>query len=226
MFDDQKHISSVFDKDLDALRNLLSVMCGEVENQVRDTETLLVDADMEMIEKVLSRAPRVNNLEMDIDKKCMAMLAQYSPIASDLRSLVTTGKVVSNAERIGDEAERIAKEVQSIVRLGLKIKPPKGIVEMIGAVKDSVFMSMDAYLRVDTDVAYKVIEGDEAIDKIYTRVLETLVTDMTDIGKEKLIDADVSWLWVARSLERMGDHCCNIAESIVYMDKGEDIRHS
>lgn len=226
MIEDDRHISSGFDHDLSKLQNLLASMCGEVESQVRDTQSLLVNGDTDMIEKVLSKAPSVNKLEINIDKKCITMLAQRSPIANDLRWVVSASKVVSDVERIGDEAERIAKEVESIVRLGMKIKPPQGILEIVNAVKDSVSMSMDAYLRVDIDTAYEVIEGDKNIDKIYTQVLEILAQDMLDAEKKKHIGADVSWLWVARSLERMGDHCCNIAEYIVYLDKGEDIRHS
>ncbi|MBF2754416.1 MAG: phosphate signaling complex protein PhoU [Gammaproteobacteria bacterium AqS3] len=219
------HILTEFDNDLKGLHELLASMSAHVEEQMRETEQLLKDPHLELVDSVLAKATNVNRMEIRIDRTCARILARHHPLASDLRTIITAQKVIADIERIGDECERIAKSVNDRLEEGFDAgQMPDNLVGLAGLVSQSVRGSIDSYLRVDTDGARQVISGDQAIDECYAEILGQISERLkkSEAGVEAVA---MEWLWVVRSLERIGDHSCNVAEYAIYLDEGKDVRH-
>jgi len=218
------HISRQFDQELDEIRSRVLKMGGLVEAQLDKTLEALRDGTPEAIEDVEKLDSKVNKLEMQIDEECTQILAKRQPAAGDLRLIIATTKSVRDLERIGDEAERVAHMVSHAMDNDASKKAFKGLLSLGEHVKELLHATLDTYARMETRSAVKNIRLDMNIDDEYARVVVRLVNYMKK-DPDNISDA-LDVMWAARSLERIGDHCINICENVIYLVEGEDVRHS
>lgn len=221
--DYQQHISGTFNAELEALRSNMLAMGGKVEQQLSAALDALVKMDSMEAERIVSRDSEVNQMEMAIDDECATLLARRQPTASDLRLVIATIKVNRDLERVGDEAAKIAKQA---VRLSEEGISQSNFIEIrhIGArVAIMLRQALDAFARLDVSQAVEVVKGDVEVDMEYDTAMRSLVTFMVEDPRN--IGAILNEMWALRSLERIGDHACNIAEHVVYLVRGMDVRH-
>ena len=218
------HISRQFNEELDEIRKHTLEMGGLVERQVSDAVTSLIELDVDKAEKVRFKDENINNMEISIDDECARILARRQPAASDLRLVLTISKVISDLERMGDESGKIALHAIGLAEGG---DETQGFVEIrhLGShVGKMVHDALDAFARMDVEQAVQVAHEDKKVDLEYgTAIREMMSVMMEDPRKIKRI-LDV--IWALRSLERIGDHARNIAEHVIYLVKGKDVRHS
>ncbi len=220
-----QHISQQFNTDLEHLRTKLLEMGGLVEEQLADAVQAIETADGDLAEKVLKAEDEVDQREMQIDKECMAILARRQPAASDLRLVMMVGKAIRDLERMGDEAKKIAKMAIALNDEGGT--NPRGYVELrhlATGVKKIVRVSLDAFARYDVNAAIKVVRDDKEIDTEYKSAMREMITYMIEDPRQ--ITRVMNILWTFRALERIGDHARNIAEQVIYLVRGMDIRHT
>ncbi|WP_196160286.1 phosphate signaling complex protein PhoU [Reinekea sp. G2M2-21] len=218
-----KHTSAQFNAELEGARKHLMEMGGLVEEQIEVAFKSLIDVDTDLAEKAIKMDKNVNKMELMIDKETTQILAKRNPAASDLRFIISVTKTVNDLERIGDEAAKIAKQSLELAESG---SGPQGFVELrhIGEkVRQMVQGSLDSFARLDADAALAVMHQDKAVDLEYGDAIRTLVTKMME--DPRTISRALSVMWALRSLERIGDHARNIAESVIYLVKGKDVRH-
>jgi phosphate transport system protein len=221
--DYQHHISATFNTELESLRNLVLSMGGKVEQQLTSGLDALVKMDSGEAEVIVSRDREVNQMEMAIDEECSTILARRQPTASDLRLVIAIINMNRDLERIGDEAVKVAKQA---VRMSEDGMSPSNCIELrhIGSlVVIMLRQALDAFARLDVDLAVEVVKGDDVVDKEYGSAMRSLVTFMVEDPRN--IGTILNEMWALRSLERIGDHACNIAEHVVYLVKGLDVRH-
>lgn len=217
------HISGRFNAELEDLRNRLLEMGGKVEQQVSDAIEVLVKKDSGEAELVIDRDREVNQMEMAIDDRCASVLARRQPAASDLRLVIAIIKVDTDLERIGDEAAKIARQA---IKLSEEGASPSNYVEIrhIGThVTNMLRRSLDAFARLDVQMAVDVVHDDSVVDKEYGSALRSLMTFMMEDSRS--VGAIINEMWALRSLERIGDHASNIAEQVIYLVRGLDVRH-
>ena len=217
------HISGQFNAELEALRNHMLEMGGKVEQQLSNAIEALVNMDSGRAELIINLDHEVNQMEMNIDDQCSSILARRQPAASDLRLVVAIIKVNTDLERIGDEAAKVARQA---VRLSEAGNSPSNFVEIrhIGThVADMLRRSLDAFARLDVDMAVDVVKNDTVVDREYGSALRSLMTFMMEDPRS--IGTIINEMWALRSLERIGDHASNIAEHVVYLVRGQDVRH-
>lgn len=218
-----QHTSHRFDDDLEAIRQKLLAAGGLVENQLKDALTALADFDKAMGEHVVSSDEGVNDLEVEIDQLCMEVIARRQPMASDLRLLIAAIKIINDLERMGDEAVRIARMAIRLTE-GKSSDGRQFEVRHLGEhVRSMLRDALDAFARVDVELAMRVLEEDRLVDKEYASLTRALITFMMEDPRE--IPKALEVQWSARALERIGDRACNIAEYVIYFAKGKDIRH-
>jgi phosphate transport system protein len=210
------HISQRFDDELDAVKSQLTEMGGIVEKQVSDAIALLA-------EKVVKKDKSINTLEVSIDEDCALILARRQPAARDLRLVLSIIKTTTDLERIGDEADKMATQAINLAEEG---KAPHGYVEIrhIGQhVSKMLSQALDCFVRQDVELALRVAQEDKAVDLEYGTALRAMMTYM--IEDPRSITRVMSIMWSLRALERIGDHARNIAEHVIYLVKGDDVRH-
>jgi phosphate transport system protein len=218
-----QHSSSQYNEELASIRSHLMEMGGLVEKQVIDALQSLLQADSELAEKVLNTDDKVDDLEKVIDEECARVLALRQPAASDLRMIIAVSKTVSDLERVGDESAKIARMAIQLAEEG---ESPRGYVEVrhIGNhVRTMLRDSLDAFARFDTDKAVEVAAEDNEVDLEYRSAMRSLVTFMME--DPRAISRVLNIIWSLRALERIGDHARNIAEQVIYLVKGKDVRH-
>lgn len=221
--DYKQHISEKFNTELEAIKNHLLEMGGKVEQQLSEAVKALVERDTGEAESIVNRDHEVNQMELAIDDECATILARRQPAASDLRLIVAVMKVNTDIERIGDEAAKIARQA---IRLGEENLSRSNYVEIrhIGShVGAMLRKSLDAFARLDIELAVEVVKEDSKVDKEYDSAMRSLVTFMMEDPRD--IGAILNEMWALRSLERIGDHAANIAEHVVYLVRGQDVRH-
>ncbi len=219
-----KHISEQYDLELSQIRDTLMEMAGLVEVQVNNACTSLVNHDMELAEEVRDVEYRLNQFEVDLDDRCVSIIAKRQPTAGDLRAIVSVMKVITDLERIGDEADRIAKMA---LDLADSEKPEHQYAEFRAIHANVMKMlkrTLDAFARLDVESALRVFEDDENIDRAYNKIVRQSIETMQSNPQE--VERSVSLMWAARALERIGDHAKNISEYVIYQVKGHDVRHS
>ena len=219
----QQHISAKFNEELESLRNQMLEMGGKVEQQLSEALDALMKMDSGAAELIVNRDREVNQMEMAIDDECASILARRQPTASDLRLVVAIIKVNTDLERIGDEAAKVAKQT---VRLSEDGMSPSSFIEIrhIGSrVASMLRNALDAFARLDVNMAVEVVKGDVEVDREYGSAMRSLVTFMMEDPRD--IGVILNEMWALRSLERIGDHACNIAEHVVYLVRGLDVRH-
>jgi len=217
------HISQQFNEELDEVKKHLLEMGGQVENQINDAMKSLVEADSELAEMVMSNDDHINRMEVSIDEECARILARRQPAASDLRLVIAVSKANNDLERIGDETKRISKLALQLCEKG---QSPRGYVEVrhiTGLVREMLHKALDAFARLDVDMALEVARADEAVDMEYATAIRELITFMMEDPRS--ISRVINVIWALRSLERVGDHARNIAEHVIYLVKGKDVRH-
>lgn len=218
------HQSSQFDEELGRLRSDVLKMGGLVENQVSTTIQAYGACDLGTLKEVISRDQQINALELTIDDESTHLIARRQPTAGDLRLVFGIIKIVTDLERIGDEAKKMAKGVRRICEAGQNpahFSP--GIRHIAEAVLVMVRESLDAFARLDVVLATKVIADDQRVDTEFKSIVRQLVTFMMEDPRTITTAMDV--IWIARAIERIGDHAKNVAEHVVFIVEGRDIRH-
>lgn len=218
-----QHISQQFNTDLEHLRTAFLEMGGLVEAQVIDAVRAIETANGELAEKVLLTEKEVDQRELDLDKECTLILARRQPAASDLRLVLMAVKATRDLERMGDEADKIAKMAIALNDDGAS---PRGYVELrhiaSGVIK-LVNLVLDAFARFDVQAAIRVVREDKYIDQDYRTAIRELMTYMMEDPRS--ISRVMNVMWALRALERIGDHARNIAEHVIYLVLGTDVRH-
>jgi phosphate transport system protein len=217
------HISGQFNVELENLRNKMLEMGGKVEQQLTNALEALVKLDSGQAELIIDQDHEVNQMEMSIDDQCSSILARRQPAASDLRLVVAIIKVNTDLERIGDEAAKVARQA---VRLSEAGNSPSNFVELRhigGRVTDMLRQSLDAFARLDVNMAVDVVRNDSVVDREYGSALRSLMTFMMEDPRS--IGSIINEMWALRSLERIGDHASNVAEHVIYLVRGLDVRH-
>lgn len=219
------HSFSKFDSELESLRSKVLEMGGIVEEQIKNAITALVDADSKLARIVINTDLKVNSLEKLIDENCLLVLVKRSPAAGDLRFVSTVQKTISDLERIGDESTKIARAALRIYEGDRMGKPSlSDIKSMTKLVSGMLHESLDSFARLDPKVSLEVRKEDEEVDEIYQSCMRTQLTFMLE--DPRVISTSLEVIYIAKALERIGDHSRNIAEYVVYIVKGADVRHS
>lgn len=221
----QKHLSTQFSAELTHVSNRVMEMGGIVEMQIRNAVASLTHLSAETAQHVLENEERVNSLEVDIDRELSAIIALRQPTARDLRLVLAISKTTANLERAGDEAERIARMVLSILQTGLSRGLPVSNLKIAtDLVSEQLRKALDAFARLDTEAALRILKEDDLIDREYDGFVRHLITYMME--DPRTISASLDLLFLAKALERVGDHAKNIAEQIIYIVMGNDVRHT
>ncbi|AXF14684.1 phosphate signaling complex protein PhoU [Paraburkholderia caledonica] len=219
-----KHLSSKFDADLNLLLSRLLEMGGLVESQIAYALEALKEFDTVLVDQVLEGEHRLNDMEIKIDEEVTNIIARRQPAARDLRFLMATSKCITNLERAGDEARKIVKRTRRIQANvgGLHVNAAE--IKASGEMALHILRrALDAFARMDTVAAAKIVRDDEAIDNEFKAFVRKLVTSMTE--DPRTISIGLDYLFIAKAIERIGDHAKNIAEYVVYVAKGADVRH-
>jgi phosphate transport system protein len=219
-----QHISQQYNIELEDIRTHLFEMGGMAQRQVNDAISALVDADFEKAEQVVRADSTVNSMEMSIDEECIRILARRQPAASDLRLVIAVTKAITDLERIGDEASKVARQAIALHHEGMA---PRGYVEVRhigGQVSKMLQDALDAFARLDMDLAHEVVQMDRTVDQEYSTAMRELMTYMMEDPRS--ITRVLNIMWSLRALERIGDHARNLAQYVIYLVKGEDVRHA
>ncbi len=217
------HILSRFNTDLERVRTNVLQMGGLVEEQLANAVNALVMGDTAAAERVVRNDHRVNSMEVSIDEDCNRILATRSPAAGDLRLIVAVIKTITDLERIGDEAEKIGYIGSRLATMERPADRYREIKHLGRVVEEIVHDALDAFARLDADAAVAVAKRDRLVDEEYEAIQRQCITFMMEDPRSIRRAIDV--LWVARAIERIGDHAKNICEYVVYMVHGKDVRH-
>jgi len=218
-----QHISRRFNEELEEVRSKVLHMGGVVEGQLANALRVLVNDEIELAKDVVSADSIVNSLEVDIDEECTRIVALRQPAATDLRLVMAVTKTINDLERMGDEAKRIARMSRKDMDGALEDDTRSDLEYLGELVREMLRQVLDAFARTDVDTAILVVKADRKVDKKYKKVVKQLVKQM---GKDpQVIPQVMNIIWAVRSLERLADRCQNIAEHIIYMVLGMDVRH-
>lgn len=221
----QEHIFRQFDTEIEDIRALVLQMGGMVEEQITKAIRALSERDMVLADEVIEKDQQVNALELRIDEACTHMIARRQPAAGDLRLIMTVERAITDLERIGDKAEkiaRLAKKIYSPDRLVVpRFNEIKHMSEMVLAMLRT---SLDAFARFDMSAAADLKKQDREVDEEFDAVVRHLITFMME--DPRMISVSIDILFAAKAVERVGDHAKNIASYVVYMAKGKDVRHA
>lgn len=218
------HTSKQFDAELETLRAHVLQMGGLVEEQIRLAVESLVTADHALSEVVAENDRKVNAMETAIDEDCSTIIARRQPAASDLRMIMAVEKTITDLERIGDEASKIAR-MGRIINSPDRLQQPRftEIRRMAGLATDLLRRALDAFARLDPVASAAVIREDRHVDEEFRGIVRHLITFMME--DPRTISVSIEILFIAKAIERIGDHAKNICEAVVYMVKGKDVRH-
>jgi phosphate transport system protein len=213
-----RHLSSQFDEDLNSLCSKLLQMGGMVESQIEVAMRGFSESNIDLCEQVIEREKSVNSLEVEIDSACAEIIAR------DLRLVMAISKAITNLERAGDEAERVAKRSKRIIEQAPNYKINAAEIKLSGQMAiDLLRQSLDCFARLDAVAAAQVVQDDKQIDEEFRGFVRKLITYMAE--DPKMISTGLDLLFIAKAIERVGDHAKNIAEFVIYIVKGADVRH-
>ena len=221
-----KHLSTQFDSELNTLSSRVMEMGGLVESQIRDAIHALGQFNGDVARGVMEAESRVNAMELEIDRELSSVIARRQPTARDLRLLMAISKTTANLERVGDEAERIARMVQSIIAKSGAVRtlPASELQVAADLASAELRKALDAFARLDTVAAVAILKEDDQLDREFDGFVRKLITYMME--DPRTISSSLDLLFVAKAIERIGDHAKNIAAFIIYVVKGADVRHT
>lgn len=218
------HLSKQFDLELETIRSHILEMGGIVEQQLQDALNAFASGDQEIMQAVIEGDQRVNAFEIRIDAECTQIIAKRQPTARDLRLILAISRVVTDLERLGDKAAKIAK-------MSAKLYDNKAHIPRLADIRQCgqlalgmLRRALDSLARMDPDVAQALIKEDKAIDDAFNGILRQLITYMME--DPRTITEALDLIWISKAIERVGDHATNIAENVVYIVSGNDIRHA
>jgi len=221
---ESQHVSSQFDDDLGALRTQVLEMGGLVETQVAAAIEAYSSGEIGSVKLIVETDRKVNEFEKTIDDDCAHLIAKRQPTASDLRLVFGITKIVTDLERAGDEAKKIAKGVRRIYEAGqMPSQYGIGVRHIAEAALSMVREALDAFARLDAELAERIIRADADVDTEFKSIVRQLITHMME--DPRTITTSIDIIWIARAVERIGDHAKNIAEHVVFIVEGRDIRH-
>jgi phosphate transport system protein len=200
---------------------------GLVESQIRQAIQALAGFDPDVARQVITTEDRVNQMEVDIDRELSSVIARRQPTARDLRLLIAISKTIANLERVGDEAARIARTVQRLINAGVSTRLRLPVADLAFESDLAIALlrkALDAFARLDVERALEVLKQDDQIDQEFDGLLRKLITYMME--DPRTISASIDLVFVAKAIERVGDHAKNLAEAVIYIVKGADVRHS
>ena len=219
-----EHTSKQFDAELEAVRARVLQMGGLVESQIQLALEALISGDVALMNRVIGDDHRVNAMEVEIDESCNHIIARRQPAAGDLRMVMTVIKTITDLERIGDEAEKIARMAKLLSQKERLILPRYNEIKHAAELAlDMLRKSLDAFARLDLATAAQVVRQDEQVDEEFRTIMRYLITFMME--DPRTISTSIEILFVAKALERIGDHSKNMSEYVVYLVKGKDVRH-
>jgi phosphate transport system protein len=221
-----KHLSTQFDAELSGISSRVLEMGGLVEAQVAQAIYALTHFSGETATQVIAQEERVNQMEVEIDRDLSSIIARRQPTARDLRLLIAVSKSLGNLERVGDEAARIARTVQRLINTGVSSRmrvPVQDVSYEASLATDQLRKTLDAFARLDVMQAVEVLKQDNQIDQEFDGLMRKLITYMME--DPRTISASIDLVFVAKAIERVGDHAKNLAEQIIYIVKGTDVRH-
>ena len=220
-----EHSSKQYDMDLEEIRSKVLLMGGMVENQFHDAMLSFRTGDVAMAQQVIKSDESVNRLEVALDDSCSHLIVRRQPAANDLRTVMATIKVITDLERVGDEASKIARIAANANDRGSGIIQQYETVRVLASNASLLLHdALDAFARLDAKQAAKLITQDAVIDHEFQTIMRSLITFMME--DPRTISAALDTLWVAKAIERIGDHATNIAEYVIYVVEGKDIRHT
>jgi len=219
-----EHTNRQFSDDLETTKSLFLQMGGLVEAMVYDGIETLITGDLSLVDRVREREKEVNRLEVEIDERISLIIARHQPTAIDLRLLLSVSKMLTDMERSGDEAEKIAKVARRLHESEGRFIPAVELRHMRDYVVAMLREALDAFAREDPIHAARVVRNDKEVDKEWKASLRHLITYM--IEDPRTISRSIDLIFIARSLERIGDHAKNMSERVIYMVMGEDVRHT
>lgn len=221
----EKHLSSQFDSELNAISSRVMELGGLVESQIQQAIYALSQFSVEAVQLVEAQEKRVNQMEVDIDYELSTIIARRQPTARDLRLLIAFSKATANLERMGDEAHKMARMVGSIIESGAARSLPTMDLRVAADLASGLLRkTLDAFARLDTVAAVSILKEDDLIDAEFDGFVRKLITYMMEDPRK--ISPSLDLLFLAKAIERIGDHSKNVAELIIYLVKGIDVRHT
>jgi phosphate transport system protein len=219
------HSSKQYDIELETLRSRVLEMGGLVESQILTAIDGLTTGDLRALDNVVTEDHRVNALEVSIDTDCSQLIARRQPAAGDLRMVLAVIKIVTDLERIGDEAAKIARMGKQSYGRARMPSSPVAAVKHVGEIALGMLRkALDALARLDPVAAASIVREDFAIDEEFRAIVRQLITFMME--DPRTISQSLEILWIAKAIERIGDHSKNMAEQVIYIVKGTDVRHT
>jgi phosphate transport system protein len=219
---ERDHTSTHYDVQLSLVKEKLLLMSSAAEQMISDSMRALVERRPSLAEEVIQRDDDVDKLELEIDDLCYELVAREQPVAGDLRFVMTALKIVKDIERIGDTAVNIAERAIELIREP-ELKPLIDLPVMAKEAQRILTESLDAFVDSDTQLAASVIQKDRILDNLYGQILRELLTYMLE--DTRAISSAIKLIFIAKHLERVGDHSANIAEMVVFLVSGQDVRH-
>ena len=221
----EKHLSTQFDGELNSVSARVMELGGLVESQIRQAIAALSNFSLDAAAHVEVLENRVNMMEVEIDHELTTIIARRQPTARDLRLLMVFSKATANLERMGDEATRMARMVRSIIESGAARSLPSSDLRMAADLASGLLRkALDAFARLDTKAAVDILKEDDLIDREFDGFVRKLITFMME--DPRTISPSLDLLFLAKAIERIGDHSKNVAELIIYLVKGKDVRHT
>ena len=220
----EKHLSSQFDSELNRISTRVMELGGMVESQIRLAVYSLAELSVEAAQQVDAAEQRINAMEVEIDHELSSIIARRQPTARDLRLLMAFSKATANLERMGDEAHKMSRMVRSIIGSGSARRLPSNELRVAADLASGLLRkSLDAFARLDTKAAVAILKEDDQIDQEFDGFVRKLITYMME--DPRTISASLDLLFLAKAIERIGDHSKNLAELIIYLVEGKDVRH-
>jgi len=219
-----EHVSKKFDAELESLRSRVMQMGGLVETQINTAIEAFMAGDLDQMEQVIADDHQVNGFEVSIDDDCAHIIARRQPTAGDLRMVMAVSKIVTDLERIGDEAAKVARMAREIYQRDRLQIPRLTDVRKISSVGVAMLRDvLDAFVRLDANEAARIVREDATVDDYFRGIMRQLVTYMMEDPRTITTALDI--VFIAKAIERIGDHAKNIAENVIYIVKGQDVRH-
>ena len=219
-----QHISQQFQHELEGIRSRVLEMGGLVEQQLTEALEALVKHDLGLAETVATSDHKVDIFEVRLDEECTEIIARRQPAASDLRLILAVIRIITDLERVGDEAEKIGRMVIQLLEIEGSNSYYVGVLAMGQHVREMLNAALNAFARMDSKEALRIAQQEPRIDREYDATMRQLITYMMEDPRNITRSLDV--VWIARALERISDHAANICESVIYLVEGKDIRHT